>query len=207
MIGFLDLIAVFDALAEHAVGVAEAVADHRQPQGGAAIHEAGRQSSQAAVAQPGVVFALGQFLQGQTHVVQRLVDRFGDAQIEHSVAQGPTHQEFQGQVIRPAHATVRLVGIAGVLPALPQSVAQGEHQGFVHVVGVFGMPVAAQGVAEVVSEVGGDAFGIHAQRRQFRQPGCWRASFYGLDRHGGKVRCMCWWDESTRRRAGWRRDA
>ena len=50
------------------------------------------------------------------------------------------------------------------------------------------------GVAEVVSEVGGDAFGIHAQRRQFRQPGCWRASFYGLDRHGGKVRCMCWWD-------------
>ncbi len=194
MVGLLDLIAVFDALAEHAVGVAEAVADHRQPQGGATIHEAGRQPPQAAVAQTGVVLALGQFLQRQPHFVQRLVDRFGDAQIEHGVAQRPAHQEFQGQVIGPAHAAVGLVSVAGVLPALPQPVAQGEHQGFVHVVGVFGMPVAAQSVAEVVSEVGGDAFGVHAQGRQFRQPGCWRASFYGLDCHGGKVRCMCLWD-------------
>jgi hypothetical protein len=177
VVRLLDLIAVFDALAEHAVGVADAVADHRQAQGGATVHETGRQPAETAVAQTGVVLALGQLFQGQPHIVQGLADRLGDAEVQHGVAHGPAHQEFHGQVIGPAHAAVGLVSVAGVLPALPQPVAQGEHQGFVHVVGVFGVPVPAQGMAEVVPEVGGDALGVHAQGRKLRQPGRWRAFF------------------------------
>ncbi len=177
VVRFLDLITVFDALAEHAVGVADAVADHGQPQGGATVHETGRQPAQAAVAQTGVVLALGQFFQRQPHLVQRLVDRLGDAQVEHGVAQRPAHKEFHGQIVGAAHPAVGLVSVAGVLPALPQAVAQGEHQCFVHVIGVLGVPVAAQGMAEIAPKIGGDAFGVHSQGRQFGQPGRWHAFF------------------------------
>ncbi len=188
VVRFLDLVAVLDALAEHAVGVADAVTDHRQAQGGATVHEAGGQPAQTAVAQTGVVLALHQFFQGHAHFIERFVDRFGDAQIEHGVAHGPTHQEFHRQVVSPAHATVRLVSIAGVFPAFPQPVAQSEHQRLVHIVGVGGVPVTAQRVTEVASEIGSDALGVHAQGRQFRQPGCRLASFQGFNRHGNRIR-------------------
>jgi hypothetical protein len=87
------------------------------------------------------------------------------------------HQKFHRQVVSAPDAAAFFVGIAGILPALPQPVAQGQHQRLVHVVGVLGMPVTAQGMAEIASEVGGDAFGVHAEGRQFRQPGGWRALF------------------------------
>jgi hypothetical protein len=56
--------AVLDVLREHAVFVADAVAERRQAQRGHRIQEAGRQPAQAAVAQRRVGLAVG-------HVFQR----------------------------------------------------------------------------------------------------------------------------------------
>ena len=63
MIRLLDLLAVPDALAEHAVLVADAVAHDRQLQGGAAVQKTGGQTPEAAVAEAGVVFELDQLFQ------------------------------------------------------------------------------------------------------------------------------------------------
>ena len=165
VIRLLNLIAVLDALAEHAIGIADAIASHGQAQSGATVHEAGCQPPEATVAEAGIVLALAQFFQGQAQLIQRLADRFGDAQVEHGVAQRPAHQEFHRQVIGAAHTTVFLAGIAGVLPALPQPVAQGQDQRFVQVVGMAGVAITPQGMAEVVTKIGGNALGIHAQGR------------------------------------------
>jgi hypothetical protein len=177
VIRLFDLITVFDALAEHAVFIADAVADDRQAERGATVHEAGRQPAQAAVAQARVIFAFGQFFQGQTHLIEGFVNGFIDPQIEHGITQRSAHEKFHGQVVSPAHATVGLVGIAGVLPTFPQPVAQSECQSFIHVVGIFSVPVAAQGVAEIVAKVSGDALGVHAQWGKLRQPGRWVTFF------------------------------
>ena len=94
MIRLFYLVAVFDALAEHAVGVTNAVAHHWQPQSGATVHEAGGQPSQTAITQTSVIFALDQFFQGQAQIIERLADRLGHPQIEHCVAECAPHQEF-----------------------------------------------------------------------------------------------------------------
>ena len=56
-------------------------------------------------------------------------------------------------------------------------------------------PVEAQAApTEVAPEVGDNAFGVHAKRRKFGEPGRWRTFFEGFDGHGDKIRCMCWGD-------------
>jgi hypothetical protein len=59
VLGLLDLPALDDPLAEDAVLVADAVAHHRQAEGGAAIEEAGGEAAEAAVAEPGVLLLVG----------------------------------------------------------------------------------------------------------------------------------------------------
>ena len=94
VIRLFNLVAVLDALAEHAIGVTNAVAHHGQPQRGATVHEAGGQPSQTAVAQASVVLTFSEFFQSQTQIIERLADRLGHAQIEHGVAEGAPHQEL-----------------------------------------------------------------------------------------------------------------
>ena len=93
-IGLLDLFAVFDNLAEHAVFVADAVTDGGDAQGGEAIHEAGGEAAEAAVTKAGIAFfgddfidVLPQFGKRFTHSV---IDVFGNQRVRQSTA----HQEF-----------------------------------------------------------------------------------------------------------------
>jgi hypothetical protein len=66
--GLLDLLAVEDRLREHAVLVANAIAPGGQPDGGHRIEEAGRQATEAAVAERRIGFAFH-------HLVERRARR------------------------------------------------------------------------------------------------------------------------------------
>ncbi len=168
VIGLLDLAAVLDALAEHAVLVADAVAHHRQLQGGATIEEAGRQPAEAAVAETGVVLVVDQLFQFQAQPAQHRLGSLAQAEIEQRVVERATHQEFQRQVVGVFGALL-LVGIAGVLPAFHQAVAQGEHQRLIGIVGRTTIFVAAEKVAEVTADIEGQRLFVHAQRRQLEE--------------------------------------
>ncbi len=95
VIGLLDLIAVGDVLAEHAVLVAYAVAHHRQLQRCAAVEKAGCQAPQAAVAEAGVVLGLRQLLHQQAKVAQGAGCGVGNPQVEQCIAQRAPHQELE----------------------------------------------------------------------------------------------------------------
>ena len=96
MIGFLDLMSVFHTLAKHAVFVTNAVAHDGKLETGATIHETGRQPAQTAVTESGVLLAVRQAFQFESQGVQSLVYRFGQSQIQHGIAEGASHQVFQG---------------------------------------------------------------------------------------------------------------
>jgi hypothetical protein len=86
VIRLLDLVAVLDHLAEHAVLVAQPVSLHRQLQGRAGVEETGRKASETAVAKSGVGLGRGDFLQQQAEVVESLLHRVADSQVQHGVA-------------------------------------------------------------------------------------------------------------------------
>ena len=124
----LNLFAVFDILAEHAVFVADAVAHRRDTQGGKAVHEAGGEASQTAVPQARIAFfgddvvqILSQF--GE-RFAQGVVNVFGDER----VGQRPPHQEFHGEVIDAAQVfTAQIAG--GLQPAFGGEIAHDEQGG------------------------------------------------------------------------------
>jgi len=95
VVGVLDLVTIFDVLAEHAVFVMNAIAHHRQVQRGAAVHEAGCQPAQTAVPQPGIGLLFGKVLQRLAKAVQGLARHFVQPQIEHVVGQRTADQKFQ----------------------------------------------------------------------------------------------------------------
>ena len=71
-IRLLDLHAILDALAEHAVAIAYAVAYDRKLQRGAAVEETGSQAAEAAVAEARIVLAIQYVFEGETKPVQGL---------------------------------------------------------------------------------------------------------------------------------------
>ena len=164
VIRLLDLEAIVEALAEHAVFIAQAVALDRQLQGGAGIEKAGRQPAQAAVAQARVGLGGGDLLQQQAEVVEALLRRVGHAQVEHGVGEGPAHEEFQGQIVG-ALAVGLVLSLAGALPALHEAVAHDHGQGAIGVIGGTAIPVPAKGAGVIALEV---------QRQALRAQGEWR---------------------------------
>jgi hypothetical protein len=168
VIRLLRLAAVLDALAEHAVFVADAVAHHRQLEGGAAIQEAGRQTAEAAVAQAGVVLDVDHLLQIQAQAMQGRIGGFPEPQVEQRVVEGAPHQEFQGEVVGMLRVLL-LIGIAGASPAFHQTIPQGQGQRLIGIVGGTAMPVAAQIRAEIAADIQRQTGVIHAERRQLKQ--------------------------------------
>ena len=82
----LDLVAVDDLLAEHAVVVADAVAEHRQRERGARIEEAGGEAAETAIAEAGIRLLGGDLLHLQAEVMQSRCDLAGQAEVEQGVA-------------------------------------------------------------------------------------------------------------------------
>jgi len=77
-IGFLYLVAGRYILAEHAVLIANAVADHRQAEGRTTVEKAGGETAETTVAEPGIVLLRADFLV----VKSQLVESFGEFCIE-----------------------------------------------------------------------------------------------------------------------------
>src|SRR5210317_2287687 len=94
-IGLLNLVAVFETLVEHPVLVADAIADDRQRQRGAAVEEAGSETTEAAVAKARVMFAFAHILEIQPDALQGFARLIFNAEIQESVAQQAPHQEFE----------------------------------------------------------------------------------------------------------------
>ncbi len=163
-VGLLDLVAVVDALVEHAVVVADAVADHRQPQRRAAVEEARREPAEAAIAKTRVHFAIVDILEVETEAPQCFCRFVLQSQVEQGVAQQPAHQELQRQVGN-APGVAAHGGISCTCPALHQSIAGGKHDRLVE---EWRFPVnrlSAQHAAEVMGEIFEHRVGRH------RQPG------------------------------------
>ena len=93
-VGQLGLPAVHQLLAEQAVLVPQGVAHGGVPLGGQAIHKAGGQAAQAAVAQARVGLLLVEVLQLDAVVGQGLLEILLQAQVEQAVAQGTAQQEL-----------------------------------------------------------------------------------------------------------------
>ena len=123
-----ELPAVADLLAEQAVVVADAVAVGGDAEAGHALHEAGRQPAQPAIAKRGVGFRLAQpvevhaeFRQGRAHLA-------GQAEVGQRIGQQAAEQELEGEVV-DALGMACVVGAGRGHPALGDVVAGGERGG------------------------------------------------------------------------------
>ena len=103
----LDLAAFDDRLREHAVFVADAVAEGRQAQRGHRIQEARGQPAQAAVAQRGVGLVLLDVLELLRLLRQCIGGLALQFQCSQRIAQRASHQEFHRQVAHPPAAALR----------------------------------------------------------------------------------------------------
>ena len=109
VLGARHLVAVIDLLMEHAEFVAQAVTDHRQIERRTAVHEAGGQPPEAAVAETGVGLFVDHVFEFDRKIHQRIGRFLFDVQVEQVIAERAADQEFQRQV----------VGLAGIRLALP----------------------------------------------------------------------------------------
>ena len=127
-IGLLDLFAVLNDLAEHAVFVADAVTDGGDTQGGEAVHEAGGEAAEATVTKAGIAFfgdnfidILPQFGECFTHGI---VNVFCNERIR----QGTAHQEFHGEVVDAAQVFAAQVQ-GSLQPAFGGKITHGKQGG------------------------------------------------------------------------------
>ena len=95
----LDLVAVDDLLLEHAVMVADAAAVGRIAQRGQGIHEAGRQTAEAAVAEGRIRLLVLNVRQIISQLGKHLLHHVLLLQGQDRVAQRAAHQEFHGHVV------------------------------------------------------------------------------------------------------------
>ena len=145
----LDLPAVVDALAEHAVHIADAVAVGGQIERGQALHEAGRQPPQAAVAQGRVRLDLADDVEIDAQRGQGRAQLVDDAQVGQGIAQQPADQELEAEVVDPFGARGVRRASRGH-PAVDHLVAHGEHGGGQPVVRLGGPGVLADPVHQSV---------------------------------------------------------
>ena len=109
-VGLFDLVAVFYALVEHPVLVADAVTGDGQAERRAAVQETGREPAEAAIPESRISLAVADVLEVESDPIQRRPGFFLDAEIQQRVAQQAPHEELEREVgYAPA-----VVGCGGV---------------------------------------------------------------------------------------------
>ena len=149
VLGHLDLPAIVDPLAEHAVHVADAVAVGGQREARHALHEARGKPAEAAIAERRVGLDLFEFGEVDAVELQGLRDLVVALQIGHRVAQQPADQEFEAKIIDALGAgRVRRLGRRH--PAFDDIVADGQDRRRKPVVRPRGLGILADAVDERV---------------------------------------------------------
>jgi hypothetical protein len=157
-----DLLAVLDALVEHAVLVADAVAVAGDAHGRHRIEEAGGQPAEAAVAQRRVGLDFGDGFRLDADFAQcreRIAEFLVGADVEHAVGHGAAHEEFHGKVI-DALAVLDVIAAHGFHPALDQALAHHGGGGMEPVAVGGGDRVLADGVDQPVVQRAANRIGI-----------------------------------------------
>ena len=104
--GQLDLPAIVDTLAEHAVHIADAIAVSRDVQTGEALHKARREAPEAAIAQRRVGLQILDLGEVDAEFAQRRLHLVGQPHVRQRIAQQAPDQEFQAEVIDPLAAGI-----------------------------------------------------------------------------------------------------
>ncbi len=129
VIRVLDLPALGDLLAEHAVFVAQSVADGRDRERRHRIDEAGGQPAEPAVAQPRVGLLFGQVMPVPVLVRGEVVaDILLDLEVVDRVGQRPADEELHRQVVNLL-GVLLVVGAVGQQPSLREQIAERPGQG------------------------------------------------------------------------------
>jgi hypothetical protein len=124
----LLLPAAADDLAEQAIVVADAIAMRGDRERRHAVHEAGGEAPEAAVAERGVGFDPAQVREVDAELIEGFRHRLGDAEIGHRVEQQAPDQKFEREVIN-ALAPVGIDGVERFEPAADHDVAGRERNG------------------------------------------------------------------------------
>ncbi len=93
--------ALRDDLAEQAEIVADAVADGRNGQRGHALHEAGRQPPEAAIAERGVGLAFAQVGEADAEIAERGLEHLQQPHVVQRIGEQAADQEFEAEIVDP----------------------------------------------------------------------------------------------------------
>jgi hypothetical protein len=183
--GQFDLPTLVDALTEHAVQVTDAIAIGRDVEAGEALHEAGRQTPQTAIAQRRIGLQFFQLSQIQPMLAQGLLHFPSQAHVRERIAHQPPDQELQAEIIDPLAA--RIIGAPrGIHPGIDDLVAQRQNCGLEPVMRL-GRPLVladavAQHIDDQIVDLGRDAGRIGCFRQRLTP---WQTRAVPTDTPGG----------------------
>ncbi|MEY9880360.1 hypothetical protein ABIA43_001894 [Bradyrhizobium sp. USDA 328] len=132
-IGIFLLPALIDDLAEQAVIVADAVADRGNRERRHALHEAGGEAAEAAIAERGVRLAFAQLRQRDAEIAECDLEDLQQPHVVERVGEQAADQEFEREIIDPLASRIVAV-LLGCQPAMHDAVAQRQRRGLVPVV-------------------------------------------------------------------------
>ena len=169
VLGHFLLPAAADDLPEQAVVVADAVAVGGDGQRRHAVHEAGGETAEAAVAERGVRFDLAQGGEVDAELRERGGHRLDDADIRHRVEQHPADQEFEREIIDPL-AVLFVDEVRAVDPAFDDDVAGRVRDRQEPVALARGLRVLAYGVGELGQHRGLQFLGVRCRTAGIAAP-------------------------------------
>ena len=129
--------------------VADAVAVGGDAERRHALHEAGGEAAEAAIAERRVGLDLAQLVEIDVETGERRAHRLDQPQIGEGVDQQPADQEFQREIIDPATA-LAVIGAHRGHPVVHREVARGERHGDEPVALAGGVLVLADGIDQLL---------------------------------------------------------
>ena len=156
VIGQLVLYAALDHLAEQPVLVADAISVRRDAERRHALHEAGGEAAEPAIAQAGIRLLRAQPVQIHVDAGQRLAHRLGQAEIAERVEQQAADQELEREIVDPLAAALRRL-LPGQQPAIDHRIPQRQGGGDEPVPVAGGRGLLADLVGELVQDVAAPA--------------------------------------------------
>ena len=145
--------------------VADAVAVGGQADTRHALHEAGGEPAEAAVAERGVGFLLADLVEIDAKRRKRVARRLGEAEVGQAIEQQATDQEFDGEIV-DGLAVGLMRAAAGAHPAVDDPVAHGERQGGEPVARARGLGILADRIDQLGQDGLTQLLAVHRRGRQ-----------------------------------------